>query len=371
VSARVPVSRRAGVLGWSLGIAAVTSLGAFAGSMGACGGGVPASAGLTTEPMQVIKGQFFPGPLPGPGIVSASAAADDASGDDAGDDAAPARTGPPLVVQVPAVGSTPLPIYNGEGNVDFGNGYVTPDGASIASRFTDMGTGYWIVPVGAVDSNMQFDRTFSFHANFSPSVPGGSHTLEFAAINAAGQAGPAATVEVCFAPSVPDYTTSPSKSHTCRPDEPLPPLVISMKWDAPFDVDLTVVFPDGNVLNPKQKNAEVIADEDAGEDGGAAPFFDRDSLRGCYDDGYRQEDLIFPTTPASGPYLIYANPFQACGQAATTFTATVYRAEGVCPTCGQVVQFEQAGQVLGNVSLGNGTTGGASPGLYVGTYTYP
>jgi hypothetical protein len=274
-------------------------------------------------------------------------------------------------VQTPAVGSTPLPIYNGEGNVVIGGGYVTPDAASIAVRFTDLGTGYWITPVGAIDSTMQFDRTFSFKANFSPSVPGGQRLLEFAAINAAGEAGPASSVQVCFAPSVPDYTTTQAKSHTCRPDEPLPPLVISMSWDANFDVDLTVVLPDGNTLNPKQPNAEVVDLEDAGEDAGAAPFFDRDSLRNCVPDGYRQEDLIFPSTPESGSYLIYANPFAACGQPATTFTATVYKAEGVCPTCGQVVVFHQAGQLLGDVSLGNGTTAGTSRGLYVGTYMYP
>ena len=353
----------------SLGVAGVASLAAVAGAIGACSGGVPASTGQTSEPIQVINGQFYPGPLPGPGLVSTAPAADDDAGD--GGEAGPSPSGPPQVVQAPNVGSTPLPIYNGEGNVGVGPGYVTPDAASIAVRFTDMGTGYWIVPVGAVDSNMQFDRSFSFKANFSPSVSGGQHVLEFAAINADGEAGAASSVDVCFAPSVPDYTTTQSKSHTCRPNEPLPPLVISMSWDANFDVDLTVVLPDGNTLNPKQPNAELEAIEDAGEDAGTAPFFDRDSLRGCVPDGYRQEDLIFPWTPQSGKYLIYANPFAACGQPATTFNATVYKAEGVCPTCGQVVVFHQAGQVLGDVSLGNSTTGGASPGLYVGTYSYP
>jgi hypothetical protein len=356
-------------LSW-LGATGVASLGAVALAMGACSGGVPASAGQTTEPIQVVNGQFFPGPLPGPGLVSTAPADVDAADD--GGEGGSSPSGPPLVVQTPAVGSTPLPIYNGQGNVAIGGGYVTPGASSIAVRFTDMGTGYWITPVGAIDSNMQFDRTFGFKANFSPSVPGGQHTLEFAAIDAAGEAGPAASVAVCFAPSVPDYTTTQSKSHTCRPDEPLPPLVISMKWDANFDVDLTVVLPDGNKVNPKQPNAEVEAIEDAGDvDAGAPLFFDRDSLRNCVADGYRQEDLIFPSTPQSGSYLIYANPFAACGQPATTFDATVYKAEGVCPTCGQVVVFHQAGQLLGNVALGNDTTGGASPGLYVGTYTYP
>jgi hypothetical protein len=356
----------------SVGAAGVATLAAVAAAIGACGGGVPASTGQTSEPIQLINGQFFPGPLPGPGLVSAVAA--DAADDDAADgggEAGPSVNAPPQVVETPAVGSTPLPIYNGQGNVTIGGGYVTPDAASIAVRFTDMGTGYWITPVGPIDSTMNFDRTFGFKANFSPSVPGGQHLLEFAAINAVGEAGPAASVDVCFAPSVPDYTTTQSKSHTCRPNEPLPPLVISMKWDANFDVDLTVVFPDGNTLNPKQPNAEVVDFEEAGADAGAPPFFDRDSLRGCVPDGYRQEDLIFPSTPESGDYLIYANPFAACGQPATTFSATIYKAEGVCPTCGQVVVFHQAGQLLGTVALGNGTTGGASRGLYVGTYTYP
>jgi hypothetical protein len=351
----------------SLGLLALTSL-AVATSASGCSSGVPATAGLQTEPIQVVNGQFFPGPLPGP-----ASAADSSTGDEEDDGGGDAGSGStlPTVTQTPAVGSNPLPIYNGEGNVIVGGGYVSPNASSIAVRLAGLGSGYWITPVGAVDSMMMFERTFGFKANFSPSVPGGPQTLEFAALDASGRAGPAADVDVCFAPSVPDYTTTQAKSHTCRPDEPLPPLVISMKWDASFDVDLTVVLPDGNVVNPKQPNAELIEVEDAGGDAGAVPFFDRDSLRDCVNDGYRQEDLIFPATPQSGRYLVYANPFAACGQAATTFVATVYKAEGVCPTCGQVVQFTQAGQLLGSVPLGNGTTGGGAQGLFVGTYTYP
>ena len=363
MSAGAVPPRRVVVLAPCLG--AVVFAVAIAG--GACSSTVQSSTGLDLEPIQVINGQFFPGALPGPGLVSTAST----SVGDGGEGGAESPAGPPLVTTPPSVGSTPLPIYNGEGNVAVGPGSTTPDATSVATRFTDLGTGYWIVPVGGVDPTNFGDRGFSFHANFAPSVGGGPHTLEFAAINSAGEAGPAVSVDVCFAPSVPDYTTSPSKSHTCRPNEPLPPLVISMKWDAPFDVDLTVVLPDGNTLDPKQPNAEVIDLEDSGADAGTTPYFDRDSLRACVDDGYRQEDLIFPTTPAAGSYLIYANPFQSCGQVATVFTATVYKAEGVCPTCGQVIQFNQSGQLLGTDSLGSHSTGGNPSGLYVGTYTYP
>jgi hypothetical protein len=326
-------------------------LGAMLAAVPACSSGVAVSTGLYTEPIQVVGGQFFSGALP---VGSAAADGSDATG--------------PVITELPAIGSSPLPVYNGQAGVGISGGYTTPDAASVAVRFTDLGTGYWIVPVGPIDAAMNGDRSFSMKVNFAPSVPGGHHTLEVSALDAAGNAGPLITLDVCVTPSVPDYTTSPATSHTCRPSSPLPALVISMKWDVNLDLDLTVIFPDGTNHNPKDPNAE---EADGGEGGAAAAFFDRDSLRNCYDDGYRQEDLIFPDTPTPGTYLIYANPFQSCGQPSTTFSASVYKAQGVCPTCGQVVEFTQAGQVLGSTSFGNQTTGGSSLGLYVGAYTYP
>jgi hypothetical protein len=320
-----------------------------------CSSAQVTSSGLYGEPIEIANGQFVPGAFPSPGM-----------GSDGG------ATGP-TITSDPVVGPQPNPIYNGEAGVSVAGGTASPDASSIGVRFKTMGTGYWIVPTAGIDTQANDDRDFGMKASFSPSVPAGKQTIEFVAFNAAGQAGPPVDVTACFAPSVPDYTNKakPFDGHTCNAIEPLPPLVFSMKWDQNFDVDLTVELPDGEIINPKTP-FEIPGD--GGEDAGPAQtdaFFDRDSLRNCAPDGYRQEDLVFPTPPPSGRYLIYANPFSSCGLPSTEFTLSIWKEEGVCPTCAQVNVFQQSGQLTGTDLFGSQSTGGSTLGLYVTTYNVP
>ncbi len=315
----------------------------------ACSGQGP-SSGEVTEPLVVPGAQFIPGPLPG----SPPTAAPDGGSDD--DAAAPVAALSIVDTAVPI-----LPVLSGAAAESL-SGHATPDAASVGIRFPDLGTGYWVVPIGAIDPTSNNDRSFSCKANFNPGDPGGRRPLRFVAIGASGNAGVQVDADVCIDPRVPDYTTVPVKGHTCHPADPLPPLVISLTWDANFDVDLTVVDPNGSVFSPKDPNP--YADAGVIPSPASQPFFDRDSLRNCYADGYRQEDLIFPTAPQSGNYLIFANPYASCGQPATTFTLTIYQAEGVCPGCLQKVVFTRSGQLLSDL-----TTGGSSTGLFVHTYS--
>jgi hypothetical protein len=322
-----------------------TALGAIA--VEACSGEAP-SAGQLTEPIVITNGQFIPGPLPG----TPPAAPPDGGSDDGG---------PMLTLTITDTAVPILPVLSGSAGESL-SGHTTPDAASVGIRLADLGTGYWIVPSGAVDPTSNDDRSFGCKANFNSGDPAGRQNLVFVAFDQSGNAGTQVDAEICIDPAVPDYTTVPVKGHTCHPDDPLPPLVISLTWDANFDVDLNVVDPNGQLFSPKDPNP--YADAGVVPAPATQPFFDRDALRNCYASGYREEDLIFPTPPLAGNYLIYANPFASCGQPATTFTLTIYQIEGVCPGCAQKVVFTRSGQLLSDL-----TTGGASTGLFVHTYS--
>jgi hypothetical protein len=320
-------------------LAATVLTGAWAGG---CGGGESSNLGQT-EPLEVIGGQFFAGDLPGKPPTAAVPQ---------GDGGAPASL-PPLSIPVLSVPVLPLP-YGASNEVV--SGYTTSDAASVALRFPDEGTGYWVVPVGGVDSNFPGELTFKFNVNFNPNDRTGPRKLRAVAIDGAGHAGTQAEGTICIQPRVPDG------GHTCNPAKDPPATVIALQWDTTFDLDLHVFTPDGQDINPKRGIGEPF-------DGGYpippdAPRIDRDSMRACFDDGYLEEDLIFPTPPAKGNYYIYVDPFAPCGQQSTRFTLTIYESKGTCPACTQVSTFSIGGELLASQ-----VTGGQARGLFVHTYS--
>ena len=238
---------------------------------------------VLTEPLQVAGGQFFEGALPGtppPPIPDAGTA-------DAG---APSTTGPLSIafVSVPV-----LPVAAGASG-EMISGFATDDAVSVGVRFPDEGTGFWVVPVGPTDPMFPGDISFKFTANFNADDRAGNRMLRFVAINGAGQGGTQSDAPICLLPRVPD------NGHACNPAKPLPAVVISLRWDSNFDVDLHVVTPDGLDINPKSPIGEPF-DGSLPVPAGTARI-DRDSLRGCVPDGYLEEDLVFPDPPAKGDY---------------------------------------------------------------------
>jgi hypothetical protein len=308
-----------------------------------CGVGQSSNNGVS-EPLQVIGGQFFEGDLPGtppPPIP-------DAGSLEAGTSSSLA----PLSI---AFASVPvLPIVAGASGQMI-SGSASDDAVSVGVRFPDEGGGYWVVPVGPKDPMFPGQITFKFTANFNADDRPGKRKLRFVAIDSAGHGGTQSDSALCLQPRVPD------DGHTCNPAKPLPAAVISLRWDSNFDVDLHVVTPDGLDINPKSPVGEPY-------DGGlpipaGTSRIDRDSMGSCVPDDYLEEDLVFPDPPAKGPYLIFADPFAACGQAATRFTLTIYEAQGTCPACAQRAVFTRSGELLASQ-----VTGGAARGLFVYTY---
>ena len=236
-----------------------------------CIDGVLPSTG-SFEPIQVQGGQFFPGPLPvgtGPKVDTINA--------------------PSTVLQAGQAG------WGVNGDVDLG-------AYSVALAFADLGTGYWVVPVGAADVQQSAELVWSAGCNFSWSIPPGSHDVGFAAIDQNGEAGPTNTLTLTFQSPVPAGK-----------------VVISLDWDSSADLDLHLVAPDGTELDPQHPNTY------AGTDGMLPPgtaVLDRDSNGACIQDGYREEDAVFAAAPAPGTYLVRVDMASACGAAAADFVVT-------------------------------------------------
>jgi len=324
----------------SLGAAALACL-----CLAMCGGEGPST--VPTEPFEVAGGQFIPGPLPGspPGVASH----------------VPAGT-----LDVTAINLQPRPIGAGWANQAI-SGLVTSDAVAVGVEFADMGTGYWVVVVGAPDTQNPGQSDFSFTANYNASNPPGTHELRLVAIGPAGQAGPQNQGAVCFDTAVPDNL------HACVASNAPPAAVISLTWENTFDLDLHVEVPGGLDVGPESPTAALF-------DAGPPPHFDIDSLQNCVaGGGVSREDLVFPDPPASGAYEIRVDPFASCGQPAADFTVTVYVSEpasvcaacrsqpsaSACTGCQLTAVFSQAGELLASQ-----VTGGASPGLFVHSQTF-
>jgi hypothetical protein len=308
----------------------------------ACAGlGAVACAGQSssvapTEPIQIAGGQFIAGALPG------------TPPEESLDAAAPDPTELSHLAIDDAVNRPFGPLVPGAAHQQF-FGLVTQDAVAIGVAWADAGTGYWVVPVHGLNPIFPGKADWEIFVDFNPNNPPGQHNLRLVAIDAAGGGGRQVNVPVCIDSAVPD------NNHTCFPTHAPPAALISLRWDDNFDLDLHVVIPDGT---------DISAKPPAGSDGGApdsgAPAIDRDSLRGCAPDGFRQEDVVFQSPPTPGIYRIYAKPFAACSQIAVRFTVTVYALAGTCPDCALASTFTQSGELLSSQVAGD-----TAPGLFI------
>ncbi len=305
------------------------------------------------EPLQISNGQFIPGDLPGtppPPSDGGVAVAEEAGVD----------SGPPEPLEITALGgfaSNNVPL--GAAGQTF-SGDASNDAVAVGVRLAGMGTGYWVVPVGAPDANNPAFYTFGISASFSLNASPGLHDLLFVAIGGTGSAGVQSPIQLCINSRIPD------NGFACYPNLQAPPkAVFSLEWDTNFDLDLHVVTPDGTDFNPKNPYGGPV---EAGVHGlpPGLPHIDRDSVGSCVPDGLRQEDVIFPDALPGGTYTIYVDPFAACGQAAARFKLSVYLSSGTCP--GPTCRFGSVSSVSGE-ALAAQVTGGAGPMLKIDQIT--
>ncbi len=302
----------------------------------ACDKGLTRTLGLD-EPIRVHGAQFIAGPLPG-------------SPPDAG-------SGGAKITAFSVADPTVLP---GQANKAI-NGRTSTEAVSVALRFVDLGTGFWVLPVGTEDTQFPGEYTWQATSDFNPLAARspGNHPVRVVAIDANGNAGDAQEFTLCLAPWIPD------NGSTCNTTKTPPALVISLAWDAPVDIDLGVIGPDGKLTNAKSPS--TIA-PDAGVLDPTAGVIDRDSLSSCVEDSLRQEDLVFQQAPPSGTVFdVYANLFDACGQRGASFVATAYTFSNGLPVAGQTAK----GVFTSYDANGGVVAGSAVAGTYLFSFTFP
>ena len=281
-----------------------------------CGDSENASSGAA-EPLTVSNGQFFEGSYP-------------------------KDQGGPAITSTSGYRSTVVPA----GTVAKTIGGNAAEGAlSVAVALEGLGSGYWVVPVGAPDQETKGELTWRTVCNFARDLPAGPQKLLFAAANRDGKFGAQRFLEI-----------------TSTPFRPEGHVVASLSWGNDADVDFHLISPSGKELDPKHVSTTAI-DEGTKMPAPGGGTLDRDSLANCVPDGRRSENVVWASDaadpPEAGTYTVRAHLFNACGRPATNFVFDLY-------VDGQVVESEHQAGVLLDIDADNGADG---PGLYVTQFT--
>jgi hypothetical protein len=182
---------------------------------------------------------------------------------------------------------------------------------SVGVQLQGQGSGYWVFPVRGEDPIMpgvlEWGTSFDVGAEVEP----GRYKLALAAFDKAGKAGAQSFVDVCVLRDIPD------NRNVCDPTREPPEAIATLRWNADVDMDLSVLAPDGTRYG-RQKYGEY-------EDGKPLWTIDADASAVCVGDGRRIENFVWHKRPPKGTWYIYANLFDACGDAAVSFELTTYR----------------------------------------------
>lgn len=259
------------------------------------------------EPIQVRGGTLRDGALPG--LAEADAGA---------------PTGLPTITSLETNNNVIAPGQAGKLYL----GRTSPEALAVGIRFDDLGSGWWMVPVGAPDPSFNNELAFQFTADFGAAIPPGLHRLRVVALDEAGRGGPQRTQRVCILPPTPDNLNA------CDPSLAPPDTVVSLAWDTDVDLDLVVVTPEGKVVrwrNPTTARGEGGPPSSAQVNDPRTGALDRNSNGQCVIDHIRREHLVWQGEPAPGLYRVYASLFDACGRASVRFRTTVLRRESLPP----------------------------------------
>ncbi|MEN0067092.1 MAG: hypothetical protein AAGA48_33485 [Myxococcota bacterium] len=185
------------------------------------------------------------------------------------------------------------------------NGRLAPGGVALHLQ-AEGDDDHWVLPAQGFDFVVADELQFSAELSISHAVPKDRIPLRLAAADADGRLGPVFETELLL-----------------RDDLPPAVLLVSLAWDAPADVDLHVVDPDGVVIGAKDLNSlpapnGPIADPDGWMQGG---YLDFDSNQQCRLDLRNRENIIWLNPPPSGRYQIFAHLFSPCDHPAVNMVA--------------------------------------------------
>jgi hypothetical protein len=202
----------------------------------------------------------------------------------------------------PAVASIVLVnsyIYANE--IEFPIAGALKPGATAAAVGLARDAGYWIVPAGYPNVATPSDPSYAATGTFSAGILPGQYTLDVCAVDADGRFG---------APSTQILTATPPPSTLAAATGDL---VFTLTWDTESDMDLHVVDPYGTEIfhGLMSDQPPPFAPQ---PDGGSFGYLDWDSNEGCVIDGKREEDVIWPTPPPAGTFVVRVDAASLCGQ---------------------------------------------------------
>lgn len=261
-------------------------------ALSACGG-EPLSTGLR-EPFRVENAQYREGPLPGSPPLSA---AELGAGTEP---ATPYPTPPEVAGRIVSPADVGFDV----------SGRASTDTYAVGFQLAGLGTGYWLLPVGAPDPTNADELSWRAALDFGEALPSGLQQLLIAAFDARGRSGTQRELELCVRAPTSDNLNG------CDPTLEPPALVVSLSWDNAADLDLEVVAPDGSLVNRQNPRGN-------GPGIGAAQL-QRDANSGCVRSGVPREDLVWTSRPAAGTYAVHVNLHAACGEAGATFQLSTW-----------------------------------------------
>lgn len=252
-----------------------------------CVGGTTSDPGLDAM-VRVSGAQFYRGSLPA------------------------ATTG----LEVTAIESNNNTIWSGQVGKNL-SGRMQGTASAVAIGFPG-DVGYWIVPAGAADLNLPDELTWVAKLAFADTLPAGMHELDVAAVDAHGDLGPPATLDLTVRDRQLDAATVK--------------LAFSLRWDTESDLDLHVVLPGDPALviwtgNPSSYVPPPPGDPEDPNAVAAAGFLDADSNGQCTIDGRREENVIWrgaAAVPPPGSYAVLVDAFSLCGTPTAHWTVDVF-----------------------------------------------
>ena len=230
-------------------------------------------------------------------------------------------------------------------------GHATPTTQTVGLRFAGLGTGYWVVPVGAPDPADQGLLSWQLVADFAQDLPVGPASLVFAAIDARGASGTQNVLGVCVDTPVPDNLNA------CAHGRAPPAAVVSLDWDSPVELDVIVQTPSGATVGGKNFTT------------GGRP---RATASSTITRTRTASSTTSTATTSSGSRILRrartssgSNLVRACGQPAVNFNVTLWLAEAQPDGTQRLVAQPALAHGLLTASQANG---GASNGLFVGNF---
>jgi len=249
----------------------------------------------SAEPLQIVGAAFKEGALPG------KPPSDDAEADE---------------LDLTTIETNNTVIHPGQTGKRI-SGRARDNGYSVAVRFEDRGTGYWVKPLDEADSVYPGELAFRLDIEVAHDLPLGPQRLLFTVLDARGRASRQQAFELCVA-SPYDKALS-----ACDPAQQPPAAMISLTWDSAADLDLVVRTPDGELVDARHPS--TLTDPALELDPEHQGVLYTEDARGCGGRSVQREDLVWTREIPKGRYDVFVNLFDACGTRATFFEVHAWK----------------------------------------------